>query len=148
MKRSIFSILFVCLAVNMVSAQPYEGIANPSYNSLFNSNFMDMSRLSVQQSFSMNFISTGHGSLVSNLYRNSMSYRLTDRLELNLNLAYRFTPNQFNSLNALPGAASNQGMFLPSFGLKYQPSKSFLIEFQYNQVDPYSYNAYPWNRRF
>ena len=107
-----------------------------------------MSRLSMNQSFSMSYLSSGRGSQLSNLYRNSLSYRITDNLEMSLDLAYRFTPNQFNSLTPLQNSNNNQGMFLPSFGMKYQPNKSFLIEFQYNQVDPYSYNAYPWNRRF
>ncbi|MDQ7799155.1 MAG: hypothetical protein RDU76_09490 [Candidatus Edwardsbacteria bacterium] len=148
MKRLVSIVIFLCLAASLVSAQSYSGIALPSYSSLFNNNLIDMSRLSMRQSFSMNYLSTGRGSLVSNLYRNSMSYRLTDKLELNLDLAYRFTPNQFNSLTSLQNSNNNQGMLLPSFGMKYQPSKSFLIEFQYNQADPYSYNAYPWNRRF
>lgn len=148
MKRLVSIVMLVCLGVSLVSAQSYNGIAVPSYNSLFNHNFIDMNRLTMQQSFSMSYLSSGQGSLVSNLYRNSMSYRLTDNLEMNLDLAYRFTPNQFNSLTPLQNGNNDQGMFLPSFGMKYQPSKSFLIEFQYNQVDPYSYNAYPWNRRF
>ncbi|HAD81675.1 MAG: hypothetical protein A2509_06060 [Candidatus Edwardsbacteria bacterium RIFOXYD12_FULL_50_11] len=148
MKRLVSIVMLLCLAASLVPAQSYSGIAVPSYNSLFNNNLIDMSRLSMQQSFSMSYLGTNNGSLVSNLYRNSMSYRLTDKLELNLDLAYRFTPNQFNSLSSFQGGKHDQGMFLPSFGMKYQPSKSFLIEFQYNQVDPYSYNAYPLNRRF
>ncbi|MBU1356537.1 MAG: hypothetical protein KJ620_08210 [Candidatus Edwardsbacteria bacterium] len=148
MKKSVSIVMLVCLAVSLVSAQSYNGIAIPSYNSMFNNNFMDMSRLSMNQSFSMSYLSSSRGSLLSNLYRNSLSYRITDNLEMNLDLAYRFTPNQFNSLSSLQSGNTNQGMFLPSFGMKYQPNKSFLIEFQYNQVDPYSYNAYPWNRQF
>lgn len=148
MRKSVSVVMLVCLAAGLVSAQSYNGIAVPSYNSMFGNNFMDLSRLTMKQSFSISYLGTNKGSLVSNVYCNSMSYRLTDKLELNLDLAYRFTPNQFNSLSSLQSGNNNQGMFLPSFGMKYQPSKSFLIEFQYNQLDPYSYSTYPWNRRF
>jgi len=146
--RSVLIISLACLSAISAWAQPNNSFTMPSYNSLLNNNFLDMSRLSIKQSFSMSYLSTGRGSMFSNLYRNSMSYKLSDKLELNLDLAYRFTPNQFNSLTTLQNGTANQGVFLPSFGMRYQPSKSFLIEFQYNQSDLLPYGNYPWGRRY
>jgi hypothetical protein len=146
-KTFLFGLLF-CLAGGMVSAQSISDLSIPSYNSLFNKSFLDMSRLTVKQSFSMSYLASKDGSLMTNLYRNSMSYKLTDKLELSLDLAYRFTPTQLNSYKILSEGQSDQSLFLPSFGMRYQPSKNIMIEFQYNQVDPYYYGNNPWSRRF
>lgn len=149
MKRSVFAVISFCLIFSFAMGQTNPSYSLPSYNSFFNNNFLRLDRLSVKQSFSMSYLSSSKGSLVSNLYRNSMNYKISDKLELNLELAYRFTPNQFNSLNTVQsGAYNKQGVFLPSFGLRYQPAGNLLIEFQYNQSDIYQYGTYPWDRRF
>lgn len=149
MKKTILAVTFVFLAATIAAAQSIERVSFPGYNDHFlNNGFLDMSRFSMKQSFSMSYLSTGKGSLVSNLYRNSMSYKISDQLQFSFDLAYRFTPSQFNSIGPLQSAKTNHGIFIPSFGMKYQPSKNLLIELQYNQADPYYYGLYPWNRQF
>ena len=111
------------------------------------SGLFDPSRFSMHQSFSTSFITSGKQSVFTNMYCNSINYKLAVNLELNLDLAYRFTPSQFNkSTSPYAGSATNnQGMFLPSFGMKYQPTGALTIEFQYQKLDPYNYGYY-WAR--
>jgi hypothetical protein len=136
------------LAGGTLAAQGTDQVFLPSYNSLssINGGFIDLSRLTMRQSFSMSYLSSGRGSLVTNLYRNNIGYRLTDHLEMNLDLAYRFTPSQTNSLWSL--SEGQNSLFIPSFGIKYQPSRSIMLELQYNQVDPLQFGSYPWYRRY
>lgn len=149
MKKITAVVALVCLAAGIAASQTAPGVSFPSYNNnFFGNNFLDMSRFSIKQSFSLSYLSTGQGSLISNLYRNSMSYKISDQLQFSFDLAYRFTPGQFNSIGTLQSAKTNQGIFIPSFGMRYQPSKNLLIELQYNQADPYYYGLYPWNRQF
>lgn len=149
MKHSLLIIL-ICLAVSGVSSAQTSGSALPvTYNNFLSNNLFNPEKLSVRQSFSMSYLSSGSGSLFSNTYRNSMSYKLSEKLLLNLDLAYRFTPSQFNSYSPLQGEGRNQGLFIPSFGIKYQPGSSFMIEFQYNRIDPYDYYGNGiWRRQY
>lgn len=141
--------VLIGLTTGIALSQTTPGVAFPNYNNnFFGNNILDMSRFSMKQSFSMSYLSTGKGSLVSNLYRNSMSYKISDQLQFSFDLAYRFTPSQLNSIGTIQSVKNNQGVFIPSFGMKYQPSKNLLIELQYNQADPYYYGIYPWSRQF
>lgn len=149
MKKIAIIVVLVSLTTGIALSQTTSGVAFPNYNNNFlGNNFLDMSRFSMKQSFSMSYLSTGKGSLVSNLYRNSMSYKISDQLQFSFDLAYRFTPSQLNNIGTMQSAKNNQGVFIPSFGMKYQPSKNLLIELQYNQADPYYYGLYPWSRQF
>jgi hypothetical protein len=91
----------------------------------------DPSRFSMRQSFTMGYASSGKSSLLSNTYCNSMNYRISPKLEMKLDLAYSYLPAAFNR-SSYRLNNSSQGVFLPSFGLKYQPSSSFTIQFEYN----------------
>ena len=102
-------------------------------------NLFDPSRFTMQQSFSMGYASSGKASLLSNTYRNSMNYRLSQKLELKLDLAYSYLPAAFNK-SAYQLDNRRQGMFLPSFGLKYQPSQNLMIQFEYNSPGSYGSN--------
>jgi len=102
-------------------------------------NLFDPSRFTMQQSFSMGYATSGKHSLLSNTYRNSMNYKLSQKLEMKLDLAYSYLPAAFNK-SAYRPSSRRQGMFLPSFGLKYQPSQNFIIQFEYNNPGNYGSN--------
>ena len=116
-----------------------------SYNNLtqFYSGLLDPSRLTMRQSVTMSYMTLGKRGLFSNLYSNRINYRLTDRLDLDLNLSFRYTPSQLNRSWTGQGRSLQEQMFIPSFGLKYRPADGVTIELQYNQLDPLNYNR-PW----
>ena len=146
MRKAMILAVLATLAAGTLAAQGPEPVSLPSYNSLstLSQGFFDLSRLSMSQSFTMSYLATGRGSLMANTYRNNIGYRLTDHLEMHLDLAYRFTPSRTNTLWS--ASEGQQSLFIPSFGIRYQPSNSFRLELQYNQVDPLQYG--PWYRRF
>jgi len=98
----------------------------------------DPSRLTMQQSFSMGYASSGKSSLLSNTYRNTMNYRLSQKLDLKLDLAYSYLPAAFNK-SAYQLNSRSQGVFLPSFGLTYHPSPNVILQFEYNSPGSYDY---------
>ena len=151
----IFLLALICLAAcGLASAQRlpanrdiFGAPASNSGMSLNASGLLDPSRFSMHQSFSTSFMTSGKHSVFSNLYSNTINYKMADNLELQLDLAYRYTPSQLNKNSGLYSAtgSNNQGLFLPSFGMKYQPSNALTIEFQYQKMDPYGYGYY-WAR--
>ena len=92
----------------------------------------------MQQSFSASYLSWGKQGVFTNLYTNTIGYRISDKLQLQLGLGYRFTPSGANQLSAGKfSAQGNRGMFLPSFSMRYQPSDAVIFQFNYQTVDPY-----------
>ena len=140
MKRFNMFLLASMVLASLAAAQPspldFSGVNN--LNSGLGKIF-DPSRFSMQQSFTMGYASSGKSSLLSNTYRNSMNYRLSQKLELKLDLAYSYLPEAFNK-SAYRFDSRRQGMFLPSFGLKYQPSSNFTIQFEYNNPGNFGSN--------
>lgn len=140
MKQVKLFLLSSVILATLAAAQPgpldFSGInnLNNGMGKLF-----DPSRLTMQQSFSVGYATSGKYSLLSNTYRNSMNYKLSQKLELKLDLAYSYLPAAFNK-SAYHLENRNQGMFLPSFGLKYQPSQNFFIQFEYNNPGSYGSN--------
>lgn len=130
------SIALASLAAAQTAPLDFSGInsLNSGLGKLF-----DPSRFTMQQSFSLGYASSGKSSLLSNTYRNTINYRLSQKLELKLDLAYSYLPSAFNR-PAYRADSRSQGMFLPSFGLKYQPSQNFMIQFEYNSPGSYGSN--------
>jgi hypothetical protein len=132
MKKAVFILLASALAAATVAAQnnPLDFSGINTISNTFGGLF-DPSHFSMQQSFSMSYAASGKNSLLANTYCNSMKYRLSDKLTLKMDLAYSYLPAAFNN-SQYRMSGSGQGLFLPSFGLKYQPNQNILIEFQYN----------------
>lgn len=130
------SMTMVSLASGQTGPLDFSGVnnLNNGMGKLF-----DPSRFTMQQSFSVGYAASGKYSLLSNTYRNSMNYRLSQKLELKLDLAYSYMPTAFNK-SAYQLENRSQGMFLPSFGLKYQPAQNFIIQFEYNNPGSFGSN--------
>ncbi|MBI5805530.1 hypothetical protein HZA73_05745 [candidate division TA06 bacterium] len=132
----LVSMFLASLAAAQTGPLDFSGVnnLNTGLGKLF-----DPSRFTMQQSFSVGYAASGKYSLFSNTYRNSMNYKLSQKLELKLDLAYSYMPAAFNkSVYQLNNRS--QGMFQPSFGLKYQPSRNFVIQFEYNNPGNYGSN--------
>ncbi|MDP2807123.1 MAG: hypothetical protein Q8O74_03170 [bacterium] len=140
MKQLKLFLLASMLLTSLAAAQPgpldFSGVNNLNAGL---GNLFDPSRFTMQQSFSMGYASSGKSSLLSNTYRNTMNYRLSQKLELKLDLAYSYLPEAFNK-SAYRLDSRSQGMFLPSFGLKYQPSQNMIVQFEYNSPGGYGSN--------
>jgi hypothetical protein len=132
----LVSVVLASLAAAQLGPLDFSGVnnLNAGLGKIF-----DPSRLSMQQSFSVGYASSGKYSLLSNTYRNTMNYRISQKLELKLDLAYSYMPEAFNK-SAYRLDSRRQGMFLPSFGLKYQPSSNFTIQFEYNNPGNFGSN--------
>lgn len=90
----------------------------------------DPTRFSMNQAYSVSFLSDGGTSRTFGVYSNMISYALADPLQLNLRLDYVHDPSRIFKSN---GNQSFDGELLPSFSLVYQPSKSVMLRFDYLQ---------------
>ena len=102
-------------------------------NSSSSFSFLQPKRFSMQQSYSVSFMSSGAGSASSGLYLNTLSYRLSNPLTLSADLGF-YTPIS----STLPGMRQNtlmsQGggssLVLPRVGLEYRPSENFSMNLE------------------
>jgi len=142
MKR-VLPILLLLGALTAARAQeamvPTGGIINLGR---FYSGLIDPSRITMRQSLTMSYSSLGRTGLFSNLYSNRINYRLSEKLELDLNLAVRYTPQQLNNRSLFQQGRMKESLFLPSFGLKFRPVSGMLLEIQYQQGDPWGGHRY------
>lgn len=137
MRRLLSLLTVLSLAASLLAAQE-PAIPTGGYNSLTGlySGLLDPSRVTMSQSLSMSYATWGKSGIFSNLYSNRINYRISDKLDLDLNLAVRFTPQQLNDRSLFQQGRAKESLFLPSFGLRYRPTGGVLIELQYQQVDP------------
>lgn len=143
MRRFLLILPMLALAVSL-SATQEPAIPTGSYNNLngLYSGLLDPSRLTMSQSLSMSYATWGRSGIFSNLYSNRINYRISDKLDLDLSLAVRYTPQQLNDRSLFQQGRAKESLFLPSFGLRYRPSNSILLEIQYQQVDPMAPTRY------
>jgi len=120
MKRTI--LLALCCAL----------LTTPGLSGLFSSG-----KLSMRQSFTTSYLSSGKQGVFTNLYTNTVGYRISDKLQMELGLGYRFTPSAGKQPASRFSAQGNRGMFLPSFSMRYQPSDAVVLQFNYQTIDPY-----------
>ncbi len=114
----------------------------PKNLSLFNPE-----RFKMSQSYSM-FYSSGRSGGMRGMYENTINYKISDKLNMRLNVGYMFQPGFINSKN---NSASNfnNGIFLPNFDLTYRPSKNTFLNFSYRTYSPgLMYSPYYYNNRF
>jgi len=116
-------------------------LAQPSSNyNLFS--FINPQNFHMQQSVGMSYSSFGSGQgMAMGVYTNSMSYKFTDRLNVQLDASVINTPyssfgKQFNN--------SLSGFYISNAAINYQPWKDVYISVQYRNL-PYSmYSPYSY----
>ncbi len=110
-----------------------DGIINNSSNSLFG--FINPDNFQMKQSYSLSYSSFGSQGLALGVYTNSMMYKFSNNLNVQLDASIIHTPystfgkNFNNNLN---------GIYISKAAVNYQPSKDFSISIQYRNL-PYSY---------
>ena len=98
-------------------------------------NIFDPARFNMQQSYTLSYTGSAHGTSSAGVYINHLSYQISRPLQLfvDFGMANMFHnsmhSSQSNDLN------NNQPNFIiPRFGLNYQPTKNLFLSIQYTNV--------------
>jgi len=112
--------------------QPQSGL----FSGLFNSANLDMSH-----SISVGYASSSGGGMMTGTYLNSMRYRISPKMLLNLKLGFMTQP--YSTYEYSP-QGSNNTRFLGGAELVYRPSKNMIFSIGVNNMPfYYSNRAYP-----
>jgi hypothetical protein len=105
---------------------------------------LDPSRVKMWHSYTFSYFSGRGGSGNIGLYLNTIEYRPSDPLRLQVSLGYLHQP--FSMI----GGESTGGKILPNFQLWYNPNNKIYLHISINTTslwyDRYSYQNF-WNRR-
>jgi len=150
MRKVIGLLIVVGLAVS-VSAQfkstSYspgirQSFIQPSGGGLLNG-LLDPSRMTMSQSYSMAYASSGGNGFMQGLYLNNIRYRLSNPVMLDLQLGYLHTP--YNSYGGGFNGEMN-GEFVGGATLTYKPSNNVAFSVGFSRApmysSPYGYNPY------
>ncbi|MGD0338672.1 MAG: hypothetical protein ABSB78_07760 [Bacteroidota bacterium] len=91
----------------------------------------------MQHSITMSYMSMGNQTLGVNMYTNSMSYKFSDRLNVQADVSLMMSP-----YGSMPQGLKNQfsGLILNRAQINYTPWDDFHIQVQFNQ-NPYGYHS-------
>jgi hypothetical protein len=98
---------------------------------------LDASRMSWSHSYSISFFSGGNGSGSLGLLNSTMTYELSSKLSLAINLGI------MHNVGSLFGSGNRDATVLPGFAVDYHPSNRFrmsLVVQQYNGLLQPSFN--------
>lgn len=111
----------------------------------------DLSRLHMNQSYSLNFFSSGGQTQSIAMYMNQIDYQFAKPLRIQIGVAYLHQPQSWFGASA---SSTLNNKLLPSFRLFWEPSRNFHVSVGYEQWAPglmgssYSnyYNRSPYGR--
>lgn len=127
---------------------------SPDYrgtNTVSGFSFLNPSRFSMQQSYSVNFASGSLGASSAGLYLNTLSYKLANPLTLSADVGfysplYSSSPGNFNA-NGIQDPSRGSSIVFPRIGLEYKPTKNTSFSLQlFNGRD--SQKAYGFSDSF
>jgi hypothetical protein len=102
---------------------------------------LDPNRFSMQQSYSLSYMSLGGHDFSQGVYLNTMSYRFSEPLQVSLQWGVM---NQPLSGLGVPSLYQN-GIFLSGASVEYKPSRNLSIGVQYNRrPGGLWYRGYPY----
>ncbi|MCK5759851.1 MAG: hypothetical protein KAH33_01065 [Candidatus Delongbacteria bacterium] len=107
---------------------PRINLMTPSTGSLF-----DMSRIKIDHSFSMNYSSTGTNSAFVNEYVAGINYRISDPMNLRMELGMSYVPY---STFSIPGEEQDAQVYLKSATFDYRPNNKFHLQIGFNNYQP------------
>lgn len=94
------------------------------------SGLLDPSKFHMSQSYSLSFLSYGKAMLNQGLYLNTLSYRFSNPLWMQVQIGYLHLP--FGQGSA--GMSSNGKLFLHRASVVYTPSEKFTAVFEYQSM--------------
>jgi len=101
------------------------------------SGLLDPSKFHMSQSYSLSFFSYGKAMLNQGLYLNTMSYRFSDPLWMQVQIGYLHQP--FGQTSGI--MSSNGKLFLHRASVVYTPSEKFTVMFDYQSM-PVMFSPY------
>jgi len=154
MKTLRFTFILLVLVPVLGFAQLKKDAEKPNISSTLSTSthdnsflgFLDPSRMTMQHSVSMAYMSVGGIDMVLNTYLNTMQYQFTDKLFLTTKLGVMTSP-----YNSLPGEnALAQSQIFGGAEIRYFPSKNTAISLSFEST-PYYYRRdsfYNMSNRF
>ncbi len=101
-------------------------------------------RFSMQQSYSLSYLSVGGQGFSQGLYLNTMGYRVADNMQVALQWGVM---NQPLGALGVPGVNQN-GFFLSGASLEYKPSRSTALSVQFSSYPTHNYLPYRYYDRW
>jgi hypothetical protein len=111
-------------------SSPALGIGGERFESKFS--LLDLSRLSMNHSYSISYLSYGGRGQTIGMYVNSIRYDLSSSMDLNVSLAWVHQPGLM--LSGSDHGGSSVGEILPGFQFNYHPSDKFHLSISYQKV--------------
>jgi hypothetical protein len=122
-------------------ASPMDAIGTTRVDSKFS--LLDPDRFSMQQSYSISYLSyNGRGQTIG-LYLNSMKYELSNSMNLDVTLGWLHQPSRVFTRS--DRGVSDYGHIMPNVRFLYQPSEKFRFQISYESV-PGVYSGYSGSR--
>ena len=150
LKRIIISLLILMIMTTVLFAQshdPKTSVVDPSRLGLkpkgFLDNLLDPNKFSMSHSYSLSFFNVGNQSVSQGLYLNTMNYRFSDPLFLQVRIGFAHQP--FGGLGQNNGVNGN--LFLQRARLQYKPSDKMTLTIDYQQLPSRMYSPYGYPYR-
>ncbi len=115
---------------------------SPSNSSLV-LGFIDLSRLDMQQSYSVSFSSAGGQSGAMGLYTNRLSYMISPKMQLIADIAYMHQPFQSIGNSGIPFNLDS-GKFFYGGELRYKPTENSLFTIRLDNMPRSHYYRNPY----
>lgn len=154
-KKMVLGILFLSLLGTSVAAAQIKtsesNIVQPTSltdNSKgFLSALLDPSKFSMSHSYSVSLFSVGKQTFSQGLYLNTMNYKFSDPLTMQVRIGFMHQPLGSMGLTSNPYDNQNGKLFLQRARLQYKPSEnmSFTIDYQVLPSSMY-YSPYYYRR--
>lgn len=132
---------------NTPSISEQIGLPYSPSNSSMVLGFIDPSKIDMQQSYSMSFISGGGQSTTLGMYTNRLSYMISPDLQLIADIGFMHQPFQSMMDNGMPSNLFSNGQFFYGGELRYQPTENTSLRIRLDNMPRY-YNPYGYNNRY
>ncbi|MGE5399896.1 MAG: hypothetical protein ACM3S2_05810 [Ignavibacteriales bacterium] len=129
---------------NQLGNQPkvHDGMVNDSAPRMI-LGFINPNNFQMHHSYSLSYSSFGGNGLAMGVYTNSMAYKFSDKLNIQLDASLVHTP--YSSFSKQLTDQIN-GVYISRAQLNYRPSENFMINIQYNNGPANYYSPYGyWN---
>ena len=153
-KKIIFCVLFLLM---LCTSTTVAQLKTPESNIIESSSLtdkpkgfinalLDPSRFSMSHSYSVSLFSVGKQTFSQGLYLNTMNYKFSDPLTMQVRIGFLHQPLGGMGLTNNPYDNQNGKLFLQRARLQYRPSKNMSFTIDY-QVLPSSMYYSPYNYR-
>lgn len=149
MKKIFFFIVLMSVA-SFGQLKEQLGNGPKVYDSIVKSNtpsmifgFINPNNFQMHHSYSLSYSSFGSNGLALGMYTNSMSYKFSDKLNVQLDASLIHSPYSSFGNDMMDQI---NGVYISKAALNYRPAENFLIHIQYSN-NPYRYYS-PFSRYY